>query len=791
MAVKTGAVWAVDIGSNSLKALHLSVEGDVVEVIGFDHIQHSKVVTGAGVTDAERDELVALSFRQFIEQNNLGKDEVVVSVPSQNSFARFVNLPPVEEKRIPEIVQFEAVQQIPFDMNDIQWDWQLMTEEDSPEKKVGIFAIKNEVVNSALEHFSRENVQVSYVQMAPMALYNYVLYDRAELVRSDDEAVVILNIGADNTDLVVCTASTVWQRCILIGGNAFTRAIADTFKLNFEKAEKLKRTAPMSKYARQIFQAMRPVFTDLATEIQRSLGFYKTSHPNTKLSKIIALGGGTKLRGLLKYLQQTVEISVERPDSFKRIQISSDVSAAKFHESVSDFGIVYGLGLQGLGLSRIESNLLPRSIARSMAWASKARYFITAASLILLVSVLAFARTLFDKATYGEKEDVRQEITGIIQEARLASNKVDTEKKAGSGYESMIAKRFQVFKHRGVIPRLIESIVAALPNEKNNPAQAELYQAFAAGDVDKVMETERSLRKQIFITYLDIYFVDDISTKFESKSRDYAAMYDRSRSMQKYGGAGSRRGTPQRYEPGFFVTIVGHSPYDYRRIYELMDPAGVEDEPDRWGFITRLANLDTIVDGNSPFELYNRADARHFKLEVGEVEAREARGGIDTVDMLKGIGIEEIRYEQSRAAGSRTMSQGMSAARMAAARMAAARMPGARMSGAMGSDLRAVTVLIDPMTKEVISKVADFDDDGKIKLDGSGKPVYKVNDSWFILNLKFAWKDAPKPAPATSQAATSVGRRSRTSSVQRSRTTSSTSSRPSTTQRPGQSRTIE
>ncbi|MHC4110728.1 MAG: type IV pilus biogenesis protein PilM, partial [Planctomycetota bacterium] len=121
MAVKSSAVWAIDIGSNSLKALHLSAEGDVVEVIGFDHVQHGKVVTGAGVTDAEREELVALSFRQFVEQNNIGKDDVIISVPSQNSFARFVNLPPVEEKRIPEIVKFEAVQQIPFDINDVQW----------------------------------------------------------------------------------------------------------------------------------------------------------------------------------------------------------------------------------------------------------------------------------------------------------------------------------------------------------------------------------------------------------------------------------------------------------------------------------------------------------------------------------------------------------------------------------------------------------------------------------------------------------------------------------------------
>jgi type IV pilus assembly protein PilM len=193
--------------------------------------------------------------------------------------------------------------------------------------------------------------------------------------------------------LVVCTKSAVWQRCILIGGNAFTKAIADTFRLDFEKAEKLKRTAPVSKYARQILQAMRPVFTDLASEVQRSLGFYNSSNPDTKIVRIVAMGGGTKLRGILKYLHQTLQIPVEKPDSFKRLGMGPGVSPAKFHENVSDFGIVYGLALQGLGLARIESNLLPRNVARSMAWASKGRYFIAAACILLTVSLLCFART--------------------------------------------------------------------------------------------------------------------------------------------------------------------------------------------------------------------------------------------------------------------------------------------------------------------------------------------------------------------------------------------------------------
>ena len=375
MAAASDAVWAIDLGNNSLKALHLAAVGDAVQVIGFDHIPHGKILASAA-SAAEREELVAITLRQFAQRNDLGYDPIIISVPSQNSFARFVTLPPVEAKRLPEIVKFEAAQQIPFDMSEVQWDYQLMSDPDSPEKKVGLFAIKNEVVNSAMQSFEREDLQISYVQMAPMALYNFLLFDRPDLVNSDKRATVIVNIGAESTDLVVCTASGVWQRCIMMGGNAFTNAIAQTFKLSFEKAEKLKRTAPVSKYARQIFQAMRPVFTDWSGEVQRSLGFYTSSNPDVKVDAD---------RGHGRRHEAPRAGQVPEPDAATaggeagRLQAAgggAGVSAAKFHENMADFGVVYGLGLQGLGMARIESNLLPTSIARSMAWESKTKYFI-------------------------------------------------------------------------------------------------------------------------------------------------------------------------------------------------------------------------------------------------------------------------------------------------------------------------------------------------------------------------------------------------------------------------------
>jgi type IV pilus assembly protein PilM len=734
MAFVPDVIWAIDLGNNSLKALHLAVVGNVVQVLGFDNIQHGKILSGSGIKEAERDELVAISLRQFVQRNDIGDEAIIISVPSQNSFARFVSLPPVEQKRIPEIVRFEAAQQIPFDMDDVQWDWQLMTEADSPEKKVGIFAIKNDVVNSSLEQFGSEDMQVSYVQMVPMALYNYLMYDRPDLLGSDDRATIILDIGAENTDLVVCTKSAVWQRCILMGGNSFTRAIADTFKLNFIKAEKLKRTAPVSKYARQIFQAMKPVFTDLASEVQRSLGFYSSANPNKKFNRIIAMGGGTKLRGLLKYLQQTLQIPVERPDTFKKLAIGSGVSAAKFHGNVSDFGVVYGLALQGLGLTRIESNLLPRAIQRSMAWTSKAKYFIAAACILLVVSIICLARTGLDKISYAKNGQIRQRVGGIIRSADEANNKLKTEQQKASSYKATIKEQFELFKYREAIPMLHEMILSALPNAKTNPEQQELYKAFVRGDVETLMQIPRKERKQLFVTNMSIFYSDDLeNAQFGSTAmmrkrgmggaegtglEEYELELMR-REQEIYGrGMSSRYGlTPtagqdEDRDAGFVVTIAGYSPY--KDMGELLDPIGVEGQPDKWGFITRLMHLDDIVDGNSPFKLYKKSDAEHFKFERGPVAWDS--------ETPAGTGVSDVIYDESAGASS-----------------------------------RGTQVLIDPMTSEIISTVPVLDEFGELKLNRNNEPIEQVNDNWFILNLKFIWKNAPGQTGKDTAGSTATG----------------------------------
>ena len=729
MAYENDSVWAVDLGNSSLKALHLTVVNGVIQALGFDTIRHSKILAGSGIGADERNEIIALSLRKFAEQNDVYDSEVIISVPSQNSFARFVTLPPVDKKKIPEIVRFEAVQQIPFDISEVQWAYQMMSGDDEPERKVGIFAIKNEVVDAAIEPFENEDIGVSFVQMAPMALYNYIIHDRPDLTSSDAKAIVILNVGAENTDLVVCTQTTVWQRCILIGGNAFTRAIADTFKLNFQKAEKLKRTAPVSKYARQIFQAMRPVFTDLASEVQRSLGFYASSNPHTKLTRVIGLGGGARLRGLMKYMQQTLQIPVQRPDSFKRLAMGPGVSAAKFTENVADLGVVYGLGVQALGYGQINSNLLPQSIARSIAWAGKARWLTIAASVLLIVSVAALGRTIFDGILYRGGKPGRGDVIKTLEKLTDASQSLSTEEARGTESQAKIDKYFEPFMYRDIIPTVQETLLSVLPNEKNNPAQAALYKAFAAGDAAAVMSVPRMDRKQVFLTTMSIYYAANLeaaqygatatqrqgSTGMTGGGTDEDYLYEEemmememamSSGGQYAPGFGGATGqAADEINSGFVISVAGYSPYG--RIHELLHPDNVENTPEKWGMITRLLHLDdTVVDGNSPFEVLSVTDPAQFKVETGAVDL--------DASMPIGVGVVDERVGKTTASGTQTYK-----------------------------------MVLDPMTREIISKTSAVDAAGAPLVDRrTGSVIVEENDHWFVMNIKLIWRDAPKDESA-------------------------------------------
>src|SRR3954454_14173815 len=142
--------WGIDIGNRALKAVKLVREGDALRVDDFEVIEHETVLSNAG---DNRESLIQTALSTFAAKHPMKGGAVAVGVSGQSSFARFIKLPPVEEKKIPEIVRFEAIQQIPFPLDDVEWSYQLFRGSDSPDVEVGIFAMRKELVNQHIKFF--------------------------------------------------------------------------------------------------------------------------------------------------------------------------------------------------------------------------------------------------------------------------------------------------------------------------------------------------------------------------------------------------------------------------------------------------------------------------------------------------------------------------------------------------------------------------------------------------------------------------------------------------------------
>src|SRR3984957_1787491 len=334
--------WGIDIGNRALKAVKLAPSSEGLRVDDFEVIEHETVLSAAG---DNRESLIQSALANFVQRHpGVEKGQVGIGVSGQQSFARFIKLPPVEPKKIPEIVRFEAIQQIPFPLDDVDWSYQLFQDPESPDVEVGIFAMRKELVNQHIKFFTDIDLNVQVVQMNPLAVYNAMYYDNR--IKG---TTMVVDLGAETTDLIIAEGETIWLRSIPIGGNNFTEALTKAFKVNFTKAEDLKRNASTSKYGRQIMQAMRPMFADLVAEIQRSIGFYASVHRDSRISKVIALGSTFRLPGLQKYLQQNLQLEVEKINSLGGGAPTDPKMAATFSENILSTTTAYGLPLQVLG----------------------------------------------------------------------------------------------------------------------------------------------------------------------------------------------------------------------------------------------------------------------------------------------------------------------------------------------------------------------------------------------------------------------------------------------------------
>jgi type IV pilus assembly protein PilM len=517
---KTSAVWGIDIGNSSLKALRCvaGTEPGVVEATAFDFIEHSKILSQPG-TDV--DEIISETLQLFLSRNTTKNDKVAISVSGQNTISRFLKLPPVDPKKIPDIIKYEAKQWLPFDLEDVIWDFQPIVQPDNDDPtafldaEIGMFAMKKENALRSIIPYTRNGISLDCIQSSPLAIYNYAAFDQLGIFGDnapsyeDPSRIVLLSVGTDATDVVITNGVTIWIRSFPIGGSSFTKALTKGLKLTFSKAEYLKRNAAAAQDAQTVFKAMRPVFNEMLTEVHRSLEYYQSLNRNIKFTKIVALGNAMKLPGLRQYLTQNLGYEVTKLDKFAKLTGNDVTDAPQFRDNIPSFAVSYGLVLQTIGQAQLNTNLIPKEIITDRIIRNKKPWILAGAAALLLGLTVQFAAASRALETLSSELYTKSEKTaqGVISYSTDLKSKLT---KAKTDFNTIDARGKNLTSNvEGRITwlELLSAINQLLPVDKDD---------IAGKKADEVAQQNR-----IFVSSIDAFSVADISAWFATVKDRY------------------------------------------------------------------------------------------------------------------------------------------------------------------------------------------------------------------------------------------------------------------------------
>ena len=479
-------VWGIDIGKCALKALRcrISSEPRKLEAVAFEYIEYPMILTQP---EADPVELIQSALEQLISRHDLRGDTVAVSVPGNLGLAKFIKLPPIEAKKIPDIVKYEARQQIPFPLEQVVWRWQRLASgmEESGfvlDAEVALFAMKREQVFKALAPLEQAGIVVDVLQLSPIALANVAIFDQLPDIATLDPdqpapSIALVSVGVDSTDLVVTNGRRIWQRSIPAGGSNFTKALVQGMKLTFSRAENLKRNAVKAEDPKAVFKMMKPVFNEFASELQRSLNYFTGTDRSATISKVLLMGSATKLRGLTDFVGQQLQLDVARLDKFDHLEGTAVVSNPAFREHQIAFGTAYGLALQAVNLAAINTNLLPTEIVRDRIveskkpWAVGALVGLLAAALISYCGVCA-AWTAYTPERYGDAFGKADAVKKQSKDAKAAVDEAEKRRNAAIAQQQWLVRvqnqRFQTLDMMRAVQSLLPRDEAGAVPE--NPA---------------------------------------------------------------------------------------------------------------------------------------------------------------------------------------------------------------------------------------------------------------------------------------------------------------------------------
>ncbi len=450
-----------------------------------------------GLPEETRKAVVLGTLKEVLAEGVQGPfsaSSINVCAPGFQVFSKFVKLPATDPGKVAQIIQYEAQQNVPFPLEEVVWDYQILGSTPTGELEVLLVAIKNEVVESLFRIGEQADLNLHLVDVSSAALCNAYRFNYGDA----EGCVMLLDIGARSSNLLFFESGRVYSRSINIGANSITQDFANEVKMKWDEAEKMKieegfvslggaYEEPSNPHQALISKIARQVMTRLHIQMNQTVQFYRGQQGGSVPTKLYLAGGASLLPYTAQFFAEKLNLPVDYFNPFRNIQIDPAVDLEDMARVAHQFGEVVGLGIRNLAQCPVELNLMPASHLEQQRLGAKSNYFV-ASVLCLLATLMAFGwffgwMTKKKQAALAETrskiEPLKQNKTAL--EAAIAENVATT---------NLVLQFQDILRDRSTWPTLLAGIqsvlVAAQTNHGIHPEAAAGIEANPTNSTDVV-----------------------------------------------------------------------------------------------------------------------------------------------------------------------------------------------------------------------------------------------------------------------------------------------------------------
>jgi type IV pilus assembly protein PilM len=412
---------------------------------------------------------VALVLREMLQDLKIESGRVNYAVPGQSVFARFVKLPAVEEEKIERLIEFEAQQNVPFPINEVVWDYQLVGGGTDEQIQVVLVAIKSDLLEEMNAAVEGSGLRTEIVGVAPMALYNAFRYNYSDL----KDCSILVDIGARTTNLLFIEPGKIFSRSVPIGGSSITAAIAREFDEPLSAAEMRKRRDGFvslgGAYAEasdpeiaRVSKIVRSTMTRLHAELMRSISHYRAQQQGTAPQRVFLCGASASTPYMREFFQEKLQLTVDFFNPLRNVSVDESARVQEVSQSAHLLGELVGLALRATTTCPMELNLRPAAVVRRQELERRRPYFVVAAACVVL-ALLGWG------IYYTRASMVTQRATQRLQEKidvmHVAEGQLDKLKKQVASLDSFATPLVDSVNDRSFWLELLEDLNTRLPKE--------------------------------------------------------------------------------------------------------------------------------------------------------------------------------------------------------------------------------------------------------------------------------------------------------------------------------------